>query len=163
MEFRILSDVLDNLNPITDMNENSFQPRFDYGTEADLLKYLKQAKSAKIKTNVYPLVWIETPVTFSKEGPLLGTSLNIILATISDRNWSNRKRTATSFQYILDPLREEVLRALNAYDTTRVSDVNQDHTKYFNYENDLEKGATDIWDAITLQVDLVINLNCVNV
>lgn len=162
MEFKVLSEILDDLPVITDINGNDFKPVFDYGTQADLLKFLSLKKKSKSTGNVYPLVWLQTPVSFAKENEIEVANVNFVLATISDRNISNRTRTTNSFVQILDPLQASVEKAINVHEGTRVSRYNQDIMKYFNYENDLEKGATDIWDAISFRVNLEINLDCIN-
>lgn len=162
MEFKTLTEILDNLPNTVDINGKSFKPKFDYGTQADLLKYLSLKKKGRRKTNTYPLVWLQTGFAMVRKGNIETGTLNFILATISSRDISNRDRTKQSFLQILDPLVLSVEKAINANYGTRISRNGQVTTKYFNYENDLEKGATDIWDAIAFEVEFTINLDCIN-
>lgn len=160
MEFRVLTDILDNL-PVMNIGGKDFQPVFDYGTQADLLKFLK-FKNAKGGKNVYPLVWIQTPVTFEQVGQFETAEINMILATITNRNITNRVRTEITFLGTLDPLLKNVYAAINAHETTRMVEGATATRKFFNYENDEEKGATDIWDAIQFTFTIHFNLNCIN-
>lgn len=160
MEFKVLTDILDNL-PVMSIGGKDFQPVFDYGTQADLLKFLR-FKNRKTSKTVYPLVWIQTPVTFDIIGQFETATINMILATISNRNISNRERTDITFLGTLDPLLKNVYNAINTHDTTRVNQKAMSTRKFFNYENDDEKGTTDIWDAIQFEFTIRFNLNCIN-
>lgn len=161
MEYEVLTQILDDLPEVLDINGKSFKPKFDYGTQADLLQFLKLKKKGRTKTNTYPLVWLETPTRFEKSNNILTGTINLVLATNSKTDLTNRQRTERSFKQILDPLRESVVTAINAHSGARVSVNNQVITKYFNYENDTEKGATDVWDAMSYQIEIQINLDCV--
>ena len=162
MELSILTEILDDLPLIEDKNNKLFKPKFGYGTQADLLKYLSLKRKGANKTNIYPLVWLQTGFTLIKNGSYKRGDLSFILATLSNRNISNRVRTNVSFLQLLDPLQLNVEKAINAHSATRLSTDNQSTRKYFNYENDIEKGATDIWDATAFQAEFELNLNCIN-
>lgn len=161
MEFKVLTEILDDLTEVTDINGKTFKPTFDYGTQADLLKILS-LKQKGSKTNTYPLVWLLTPFAAPIEDTVLTADISLIIATISDRNISNRQRTRESFIQILNPMLKDIQTKINHHPAARVNDDGTSQTKYFNYENDLEKGATEIWDAIMYEATIEINLNCIN-
>jgi len=162
MEFKLLTDVLDNLDKIEDSKGNLFKPRFDYGTKRDLLMFLSMKKRGPRKTNTYPLIWLETPIKFVKTNRVETARVNFILAVNSSNEITNRKRTEISFVAILDPLKILVEKAINAHSATRINKDNQSISKIFNYDSDSSKGTSDIWDVISFEVDLQINLDCIN-
>lgn len=160
MEFKILSEIFDNL-PVMEIKGKMFAPVFNYGSHADLIKFLRlKRKQTGANKQVYPLVWLETPVTFTRQGGTKSASINLVLATLSTANLSNRERTSVTFDNTLDPLLNNVIKALYYDSRTRVDQDTAETTKYFNYETDEETGATDIWDAIGLRIDIKINVNC---
>lgn len=161
MEFKQLELVLDDLPEMT-IGNKSYKPIFSYGSQADLLKWLRLKNKSKGKK--YPLVWLETPFTSNRELNTETAKINLIIATLSNANLSNRERTSLTFATTLDPLLENVIKAFKYSLQFRVIDNSQSITKHFNYDgNEYDKvtKATDIWDAISLEITIELNLNCI--
>ena len=158
MDFKLIESVLDNI-PAISISGVDYVPVFSYGTKADLLKWLRLKNKERGKK--YPLVWLETPFSSQKRNQVQYAEVNIICATLSNKNMSNRERTSITFATTLDPLVDSVISALNKSAMFRVNSEVIETTKYFNYDSDESTGATDIWDAISLQISIELNLNCI--
>ena len=158
MDFKQFELVLDNLPEMT-IGGKQFVPIFSYGSKADLLKWLRLKNKSKGKK--YPLVWLETPLSSNRVSSYETATINLVLATLTNANLSNRERTSLTFATTLDPLLENVLRAFKFSNQFRVIDGDANITKYFNYDSDEETGATDIWDAISFEINIELNLNCI--
>lgn len=158
MEFKLLESILDNLEPIV-IGKSSFKPVFSYGTQADLIKFLRMKKKQSL-TNTYPLIWLETPLKIEGSFQPFGKArVNIIIATITSPHISNRERVEKTFLNILEPLQATILERLK----TPAISVGKEITveKFFNYDTDSSHGATDIWDAISFKCPLIFNYDCI--
>lgn len=163
MEFRILEDVFAKLPPI-DRDGTVYPIQFQYGSHADLMRYLsinrKVAGSVK-----YPLLWLETPITFDgynlKYGGRSEADIVLHIATLSNANMSNMERVRTTFANTLEPLTEEVIEILRSEPSTGIADEDSiSLAKTFKFDTDEENAASDIWDAISLRCRIQINYNC---
>ncbi len=139
------------------------QPLYDFGSHKDLLRYMNSERKEKGAVQ-YPLVWFETPVTTPevRNGNLEGVGISLILATLTKSQFSNRARLDITIKPTLEPLRDDVINALNKSGfTTIVNDKQIDRTIYYNYGVDEEQTqTTDIWDAIKLDLQINMTSNC---
>ena len=93
---------------------------------------------------------------------LFKTRLKFILATKTITELENRKRIESNFNYVLDPLYDYVITALQQCGFVRF--INQEQNtfaRHYNYTNVAEdKSTLDIWDAIVFGRDVEINSSC---
>lgn len=138
-----------------------FKPMFDFGSEVDLNRFLDSKR--KEGGNTYPLVWLQTPFR-TKEfqgGRMELYNLNLVLATLSSAEKSNRERLDITFGATLIPLLDNVKTALSQSGfTTIIRNVEFDRTNHFNFGQNGEATFTDIWDAIQIGIDISMTDNC---
>ena len=130
----------------------TYKPTFQFGTEADLRKYLSVAR--KSGERYYPLIWLKTPM---EEAEIV--TLDILIATPNKRtDMGNWDRLAITFGTTLDPLFDNIIKAIKRSGPFRLtSDYDRFYrgTKYFNYHLEPE-----IWDAIDFQIEVRYNSDC---
>jgi len=158
-EFPVFTDVFSNLADMT-IASKVYSPVFSYGNKTDLLKFLKLKR--REGTNIYPLVWLITPFSVSgdthPEAPI-----TIVMATLSNKDMSNKERTTTTFEQVLDPLFVDVVRQLMRHGKTKLVKLSSStQTRYFNYETEEEIEGTDVWDAISFSGFVQFNHKCNN-
>ena len=155
-----LIEVFGTIPNIQDMDGKSLSSKYDFGTEADCIRFISVNKKAKDK---YPLNWLETPINLKGKGPLFNTRLKFILATPTITDLENRTRITSSFDYVLDPLYNYVITALQQCGF--ISFKNQENNSFARHYNyctveDNESGFPDIWDAIVFSRDVQIDSSC---
>jgi hypothetical protein len=152
MEFKILEKSLSDFTPIESEGQ-SFTPIFGYGSKRDLQAWLRSER--KDGEYYYPLVWLMVPFTVNGDFykySMSTMSLEIIVATLTDRNLSNKERVRITFENTLEPLVEEVVRKLRFGDYTGIVEGQPfEIQKHFGYDTDPSSMVSDIWDAITLK------------
>ena len=146
--------------PEQTLGSDSFKPVFKVGDEDDLFAFFKQSKG---NTN-YPLVWLQMPYLeeHKNRGKVEITGLNLVLAVETNTNMLNAERMELVFKPKLYPLLDNII------DIFRVANIishNGDFniTKFTNYSNEVnskEGEFVDVWDAIKLTIDVVINDGC---
>jgi hypothetical protein len=163
-----LIELFNTLPPIK-VNGISYKPIYDFGTQEDLLKFLKYKR--KEGTSIYPLIWVETPIFRKGDEKRKEVSLKLVLATLTNSEISNTERLLITFDSTLLPLKENVLQAINQSGFTRnLKEKENNEAFYFNYgvKNTNKKTniynygisdtnreisvVTDIWDAISLEL-----------
>jgi hypothetical protein len=149
-------EVFDTIPNIADMDGNAISSKYDFGTEADCIRFMAVNK---VK---YPLIWLETPINLKGKEPLFKTRLKFILATKTITEMENRKRIESNFNYVLDPLYDYVITALQQCGFVRFLNQEQNtFARHYNYTNVAEdKSNLDIWDAIVFGRDVEINSSC---
>jgi len=134
----------------------SFEPVFGWGDLKDLNIFLKQEQKK------YPLIWLETGFSedFSTEGVRI--SPNIVIATYGlDQTYSNEQKLDLSFKKVLFPLLDSVLKTFTRSNVVNFDGESFKIMKYYNYGDGSKHETTDIWDAIKLEVDLVLLEGCI--
>ena len=159
-----LKELFATLPPIvresTEGESIEFKPAFDFGDQEDLLWYLAQKK--KLGGKVYPLIWLETPITKKGKENRVTVDLKLVLATLNQKTtMSNLERLNRTFTQTLVPLYENVLKALEQSGFTEIlKPENNKRTDFYNYGvkqrggKDSEHKTTDIWDVIKLECEL---------
>lgn len=151
--FKEIVNVLPNV-----VTDNSNKINYTFGTELQILNYLKQKKEEQ-KTP-YPLIIIETPIEVTEVLDTLEVSnLTIIIATLTKSSLSNVERLNTTFEQVIFVVKEYLITALKKSGKTELTNNEIKQTLYFNYE-EAEHTATDVWDAIKLKIDLRIKNKC---
>ncbi len=169
-ELRIkeITDVL----PVITIGSSDYKPLYDFGTQEDLYNFLKQKQSEVAQSgsgNVYPIIWMETPVRKRGNEKRITFELTLVIATLSNRNMSNIQREAVSFDTVLVPLYNNILTGLKQSGFTQVVtndtllDHSVDRTDYYNYgpDQDPNHDSPDIWDAIKLETEVIMTSNCI--
>lgn len=149
-----LANLFDTL-PSMSIGSGSYKPNFDFGSHDELLAYLND--KSKQTGNTYPLIWVETP--FSSVGKeKLEVKANFVLATVSNKDFSNRKLIDLTFRPTLYPLLKNVKKALMQSGFTRILEQEKNvTTNFFKYNVQGEGNfATDPWDAIKFECKIEV-------
>ena len=160
MEFKILEERLSGLDPIVS-GGTSFTPVFGYGSKKDLMAHLRSER--KDGESYYPLVWLMTPFKTTGDHYITGRAeaeIDLIVATLTNRDISNKERVRITFENTLEPLLENIVRSLRYGGNTGIQDGVFNVEKFFGYDTDSSNAASDVWDAITLQVKIKLKYIC---
>ena len=150
--------------PAIQINSNTLsKPKFHWGDADELNRYVQVMKEGS-----YPLIWL-LPSPDNYEGATgqdLTKECSFIIATRETRqSLFNNERYKTSFDLVLQPLTENLIHGLTVSNaTSRIGD-NWKILKLPNYSAESEKNGTiDLWDAISLTIDVRFNSNlkCLN-
>ena len=137
-----------------------FQPKFNWGSQDSLNLYLAQLK----QTNKYPLIWLvenEENGNFSKK--VIEKSVKLIIAKQSVHTTNtNPIIWETEFNDVLNPLAENILKALDRSTTTEIKEGKYKLQRRSNYSEDNGKTAKTIdnWNVIVLELDIYFKENC---
>lgn len=146
----VLREVFSQLPDYVDSNSKEFPIRYEWGDQPDLILFLKQ-----ISGNKYPLIWlVEGEQTVNRSANILTRRCRLILAKDS-KHIENRnpKVWDTEFNVCLNPLLENVLKALERSGVTQILD-NHVEKRIANFtEEDLLK-STDFWNVIVLDINI---------
>ena len=148
--------------PAIQINSNTLsKPKFHWGDADELNRYVQVMKEGS-----YPLIWL-LPSPDNYEGATgqdLTKECSFIIATRETRqSLFNNERYKTSFDLVLQPLTENLIHGLTVSNaTSRIGD-NWKILKLPNYSAESEKNGTiDLWDAISLTIDIRFNSNSKN-
>lgn len=148
-----LGDIFATLPEVADLDANLFKPRYDFGSEEDLLVFINDNRDAKV--NTYPLIWVQTPLRVKGQMPRLSVKLNLIMATCSSSDLPNTERLRVSFTPLLIPVYENVIKAFNRSGFTKLMNrENEVRTHFYNYGVQGKSQGTDIWDALKLECEI---------
>ncbi len=147
----ILRSIFSQLPSYTDGNNKQFPIRYEWGDQPDLLLFLN-----KISGNKYPLIWLvngdQTPDRYAHT---LTRKCRFILAKDS-KHVTNRNPTVwdTEFNDCLNPLLENVYKALERSGVTTIVSIENERREANYTEEDLLK-ATDFWNVIVLDITIM--------
>jgi len=158
-----LGEILDLLPGIIDANGNTFKPFFNWGTQDILNKYLTLPKNQ----DTYPLIWL---VPASDEAKTNNTSVvrdvELILAMHSDKqDYFNPEIYQTDYKVVLNPLLENVIKALEKSGVSEVQDLKYKYDKHPNYSVTIQGEKTktvDVWNVIVLKCKLRLKDGAIN-
>ncbi|WP_295677336.1 hypothetical protein [uncultured Empedobacter sp.] len=160
----ILKEIFSQLPSYVDGNSKSFPIKYEWGDQSDLILFLKQ-----ISGNKYPLVWLvngdETPNIVTHK---LTRRCRLILAKDSN-HVTNRNPTVwnTEFEICLNPLLDNVLKALERSGVTKILSI-ENQRREANYTEEDSTKATDFWNVIVLDINIEFSEksdgtpNCIN-
>jgi hypothetical protein len=135
-----------------------FKPKFNWGSQDTLNLYLSQLK----QTNKYPLIWlVESPDTVNVR--MVEKSIKLIIAKQSVHTTNtNPIIWETEFKEVLNPLLENVIKALERSTITEIKDSKYKIQRISNYSEDNGKTAKTIdnWNVIILELDVYFKENC---
>lgn len=150
-----IQSIVDSLPQI-----DGFDVNFEWVKDSvDVNRYLA------LDSQPYPIIFLLTGkeksvFKYENEYQEINRNCRFILATRElDVSLINSQRT--SYVNVLNPLLEEFLELLDSSNISRMPN-GFEQEKVPNYNQGGENGQIDIWDAIVLDVELVINSNCLN-
>jgi hypothetical protein len=137
-----------------------FKPKFNWGSQDTLNLYLSQLK----QTNKYPLIWlVESPDNIGMYSKTIEKSVKLIIAKQSVHvTNTNPIIWETEFKEVLNPLLENVIKALERSTITEIKDSKYKIQRITNYSEDNGKNAKTIdnWNVIILELDVYFKENC---
>jgi hypothetical protein len=155
-----LKELFKTLPPVV-KNKKNYVHDYSFGTQEDLLLFL-----SKRAEEIYPLIWLETPITKTGRENNITIKLKLIIAINTSSSISNLQRLEESFKPALNPMYKNIIKALKRSGFTRIIDEDKNkRTDYYNYglkqvgKKGTENVASDIWDAIKLECELALT-NC---
>lgn len=149
-------ELIDTL-PLMLIDGVEFKVVYDFGHEDDLTILLKQ------EIQKYPLIWLETGFTESHntQKTEVDVTLSFKLATSGfSSTLLNQVRLRTTFKDVLFPLLDNLEKCFKRANTVLTIESTSDIEKFYNYGQDKESETTAIWDALTFDVDLKFNNDC---
>lgn len=155
LDYRLI-ELFNTLPNVTDYEGNSFKSSYDFGTKEDLNRFLQSKK--RENSNPYPLVWLITPYDEEPQEvrATFETEFDLVVATITNANLSNRERVILNFDTILFPLIENIYKSFDRSGFTKLIEKKQ-LTKYYNYTEADKTSTTDIWDAVKIRLKISYN------
>jgi len=158
-----LAQILDQLPDITDINGNVFKPRFNWGTQDVLNKFIALPENI----SKYPLIWLVNGVDSLNVTKDVATRNNcrLIIAKNSDApNEFNDFQFQTDYDIVLNPLLENIIKALERSGVSRIIDGDYSVERLPNYsETTNETKTLAIWNAITFDCSLELRGDrCIN-
>lgn len=165
-----LKEIFDTL-PVITIGTSTYTPIYDFGSQKDLYRFLNSKRKEVTSSgsgNIYPIIWMETPVTKTGTEFRLSFPLTLVIATLSNSEFSNTQRLNLSYATVLTPLYDNIITGLKQSGFTQIvpNSTTQDNsivrTDYFNYstDNDESHATNDIWDAVKLECTVLMNNNC---
>lgn len=136
----------------------NFPIRYEWGDQPDLILYLKT-----ISGNKYPLIWLVSgDQTVDRYGKKVTRKCRLILAKDSQHVTNrNPKVWETEFVDCLNPLLENVYKALESSGVITILSIDNERREANYTEEDLMK-CTDFWNVIILDITLRFTDNCIN-
>lgn len=138
-----------------------FKPQYESGNDYHLNKYLVAMGEAGKEP--YPLIYqVSNSDNQDEKANQTSTDIVLILATrVTQTEYLNSSRLATSFQDVLYPLLENIIKVFNR---AGIFDWDGKYKieKFMNYGSGQANKTIDIWDAIRLSTTITINNNCIN-
>ena len=145
----ILRDIVKQIPAVVINSGRTQKPQFGWGDKLELNRYLKLKKN-----DSYPLIWLLPSVEHhSEDGDRCKKRLEIIVATLEeDENLFNPERYNQSFEIVLNPVTEQVIKGLTDSRVTKIIEAKWDVFKHPNYSDDDGKsnGTIALWDALKL-------------
>lgn len=139
---------------------SNFKPKFNWGSQDTLNLYISQLK----QTNKYPLIWlVESPDNIGLYSKTIEKSVKLIIAKQSVHTTNtNPIIWETEFKDVLNPLLENVIKALERSTITEIKDDKYKIQRISNYSEDNGKNAKTIdnWNVIILELDVYFKDNC---
>ena len=151
-----LKDLFETL-PSVESNGIQYPIQYDFGTEEDLMRFLKVKANAE--GNIFPLIWLQTPNEM-RGNNFREVDLKLIIATQSNREMWNKQRLDVTIKPILKPLLDNIIFALMRSGFTRFNDREKNvETIFYNYGLDEDEISPEvaIWDAIKFEASVIFS------
>ena len=157
----VVEDRLRDLfNLIPDIQVNASTTKklsFSFGRDDAINKYIELSNST-----CYPLVWmLPSKDEYDRSTGKTTKNLSLIVAHLETRDdLLNEHRYESSFKYVLNPLVNYIVQALENSSITNV--ISDEITTYKdpNFTDKAENFSIDKWDVIRLDCKIEINNHC---
>lgn len=156
-EHILRDDVVSNLSTIRINDNNTLSPKFGWGDEKELNRWL----SKKAAEDIYPLVWLLPSKNEHKlRGRVVEKNCEIIIATLENKkDLFNDQRYIKSFDVVLRPLIDSFIKQFNIITTADIISKDWDTFDFPNYSNADKNGTIELWDAIKLTIKIKFTNN----
>lgn len=153
-----LASIFEQLPDVESVNGSTFKPRFDWGTQDVLNKFISLPESI----SKYPLIWLvndEENHSVSNSNTTRNTRL--IIAKNSDApDEFNDFQYQTDYKLILDPLLENIIKALQKSGISKIVDYEYTVQRLPNYKEVVGETKTlAIWNAIVFEANIEFKSN----
>lgn len=155
----LLDEIFSQLPQVADRNAKLFSVKYDWGFQDDMNLYMTQELGNKT-----PLIWY-MPTEITRNVDEQSTRLKLIIAKDSENKTArNKKVWKDEFKVVLDPLLENVRKALKRSGKTQLltdTDKVYREANYTEYLRDSSGKVTqtktlDHWNVIIFECDLTI-------
>lgn len=112
-----------------------------------------------VRAKKFPLVALFTPITEERglDGIDCRVKVSLLIACSSRKEWSNEQRKVTSFELILHPIYEELMRQFGRHDNIREPYSGQFlHSKTDNYSYGRYGAYTQSGESVSEPIDAVV-------
>ena len=154
-----LGELFDLLPVITDASLNDYKPRFMWGTQDVLNKFLTLQET----NSKYPLIWlVNGEDNYDSMRVNVRRETRLVIAMRSDKSDEfNPYIYETDYALILNPVLYNVLTALQNSTISYLYEREFTVQRLPNYSvNNNGNGQVDIWNAIVLDCFIDINNQC---
>ncbi len=158
-KLRALFDMI----PEIQINTNNLvKPCFSWGDELALTQFMDAAYK-DVDFNLYPLIWLLPSVDdHNPRAKTLKKDIRLVISTLETRNETlNDQRLQGSFKKVLNPLADYIEQCFLNSSITIVLSENIKTFKRPNYSVNKKSGAIDKWDAMTIDLEVEFNNNCI--
>lgn len=154
-----LASIFEQLPDIEDINGNTFKPRFNWGTQDVLNKFISLPENV----SKYPLIWLVNGVDNQSTNNKQVTRNNtrLILAKNSDApDEFNDFQFQTDYDLVLNPLLDNIIKALERSGISKIIDYNYTVQRLPNYSEVTDENKTlAIWNAIVFEASIELKGN----
>tara|TARA_R110002167_G_scaffold313655_1_gene519315 strand:- start:12667 stop:13185 length:519 start_codon:yes stop_codon:yes gene_type:complete len=156
-----LASIIDGFPSIQINSSTNLKPQFGWGDDKELNRYIALRKSKS-----YPLIWLlpSEDLYEGSTGQSVVKECTFIIATRETRTMLlNEARYKASFAIVLNPLTDNLIKGLSSSNITSRSNSEYKIIKLPNYSDDeIKNGTIDLWDAISLKIDIRFTNNLKN-
>jgi len=137
---------------------------YHFGNEYEL----KEVFSSQKYNTKYPMIWLVLPLDGSPKEQILSKRLDcrikLILATSTNKSWLNDKRNIETYEKVLNPLYDDVVKTLQSNINVIIKENEINVRKLHNYyereqgtrQKPPKRQVNDYWDVILMEFDAII-------
>lgn len=148
-----LASIFDQL-PSIELNGNTFKPRFNWGTQDVLNKFIALPENV----SKYPLIWLVNGVDnqSTQNNKVTRNNTRLVIAKNSDApNEFNDFQFQTDYDLVLNPLLENIIKSLERSGISKIIDYEYTVRRRPNYSDVTNENKTlPIWNAIVFEASI---------
>ncbi|MXV39346.1 hypothetical protein GO491_11775 [Flavobacteriaceae bacterium Ap0902] len=169
----LIIDIQSILNHVIgDLSYEDLPISFSWGDQLELLQWIKTKDSEiaalraiSVNANKYPLVWL-TPTKIRHSETGLKSNITLIFAQITEPEWLNETRWDRTMPF-LSEVANHVLKTIDTSKHFQISrrdgyEIEYEYMPNYSTTQGKSNEALDIWDAIVVNFELLIKLNCLS-
>ena len=151
---QIIKAIIAEMPEIEINSSYSNKIQFGEGSKEELTRWLLM-----MKDNAYPLVWLlPSPDDYEKFETELHKTCKFVIATReTNKDLFNFTRYNKAFDIVLKPTLDYLLKGLQKSSISRVNGQEWTIEKFPNYSESSENSPIDLWDALTLEIDVIFD------